>query len=156
VLGVAFLFVAVLLRKHGARQHGGFFFWFTVPEAPTITPFCSNQNWIAVLDLPFTRGHKSVGLNMLLSSSRNGYGADFASSSYNPMHQQSTNNNTATSFTQAEDQQNPRIAPEIEGAIDAARRGDVQFLHDWVARGGDFQAKLDNSYVSLTLLHNLA
>ena len=125
------------------------FFGSLFPKPRQLPPFVQ----IKKQDLPFTRGHKSVGLNMLLSSSRNGYGADFASSSYNPMHQQSNNNNTATSFTQAEDQQNPRIAPEIEGAIDAARRGDVQFLHDWVARGGDFQAKLDNSYVSLTLLH---
>ena len=57
-----------------------------------------------------------------------------------------------TSSSRAEDVHNPRIAPDLEGAIDAARRGDVQFLNDWVSRGGDFQAKLDNSYVSLTLL----
>ena len=60
--------------------------------------------------------------------------------------------NMNTSTSRAEDTQNPRIAPDLEGAIDAARRGDVQFLQGWVARGGDFQAKLDNSYVSLTLL----
>ena len=58
----------------------------------------------------------------------------------------------SSSSTQAEDTQNPRISPDVESAIDAARRGDVPFLHEWVARGGDFQAKLDNSYVSLTLL----
>ena len=59
---------------------------------------------------------------------------------------------TRTTSSRAEDTSNPRISPDLEGALDAARRGDVQFLTEWVARGGDFQAKLDNSYVSLTLL----
>ena len=42
--------------------------------------------------------------------------------------------------------------PDMDAAIDAARRGDVEFLREWVARGATLEDKLDNSYVSLTLL----
>ena len=51
------------------------------------------------------------------------------------------------------EEKNPRPSrPDMDAAIDAARRGDVEFLREWVARGATLEDKLDNSYVSLTLL----
>lgn len=92
-----------------------------------------------------------------MSTSSTGRFGRSSPTNFNPIQTSASSSSTSTSkqaynTIPTEVAQNPRISPDIEGAIDAARRGDVQFLQEWVARGGDFQAKLDNSYVSLTLL----
>jgi ankyrin repeat protein len=52
-----------------------------------------------------------------------------------------------------DEEKNPRPSrPDMEAAIAACRRGDVEFLRHWVSIGGTLETKLDNSYVSLTLL----
>lgn len=57
------------------------------------------------------------------------------------------------SGTKVIDEKNPRPSrPDIDAAVAAARRGDVEFLRKWVSLGGSLETKLDNSYVSLTLL----